>query len=615
MKSPQETEQLLEHLGRAWPADVSIVERVMGQLERDGARCESATLGRPRMKSLLAIAASVSIAIALWWNFSPAEKSLYAQALAAMENARTIHEVTKVIPSDGKPPQIGTESWCERGVGFREDWPTRIYIANQKNSWIYRKQSNLWIRSESTNINEAIDRRLDLKRTLDELKKYGFDRYPAADEQIDGRRLEAYLVTYPVIVIDPAVKPDRWRAVIMLDEKSRIVRGTGQIRLNDQWVTKRLTEWQYDVPIDRELFKPKLGDDAKIIEVGAAFDEFVNLDNAIYREDHRGIIFAIHRAERFDNDGVLVVSSVRGTPQTLAKYHPWSSGIYGLDWYIGPATNLSISPQGDSYFRIELAEARYRGIDICWWVVVPRGTNAPSYQLEPGKVKLPVGYTPWGEFAKANFTDEQGVTQHAMWDATIELPEQTITPSLDEIADGVYADMTKLAALSFRQLHMGVKPGTNTRASSNPDETTAAEYRAGTERNVMRWHEIDLEFQLTGQFTEEAQRQAARWGTPAIGVNYNPLVDDFTLAEIAKRTSIERLYLDGTRITDAGLRELAPLANLRELSLNNTPISDRGLKNLEGLTALKKLSVHATNVTPAGIAELVKAIPDMKVSD
>ena len=129
----------------------------------------------------------------------------------------------------------------------------------------------------------------------------------------------------------------------------------------------------------------------------------------------------------------------------------------------------------------------------------------------------------------------------------------------------------------------------------------------------MQWYKSDLDFQLNGQFTEEIQRDAARWGTPAIGVSYNPLVDDFTLAEIAKRTSIERLYLDGTRITDAGLRELAPLANLSELSLNDTPITDAGLKHLQGLTALEKLYLHDTQVTPAGIAELVKVIPQIEV--
>ncbi len=115
------------------------------------------------------------------------------------------------------------------------------------------------------------------------------------------------------------------------------------------------------------------------------------------------------------------------------------------------------------------------------------------------------------------------------------------------------------------------------------------------------------------------KRQSAKAGghlvSPAIGVSYSPLVNDFTLAEIAKRTSIERLYLDGTRITDQGLAELAPLKNLHDLSLINTPISDAGLKHLTALAALKELYIHGTQITPAGIAELKNAIPGLKVTD
>jgi len=150
---------------------------------------------------------------------------------------------------------------------------------------------------------------------------------------------------------------------------------------------------------------------------------------------------------------------------------------------------------------------------------------------------------------------------------------------------------------------------------------SAAQYRAGTERNVIQWYERDLEFSLNGQFTEEMKRQIQEMNRqinategPSIALDYNPLVDDFTLAEVAKRTSIQRLYLAGTRITDAGLRELAPLVNLHELSLINTPITDAGLKNLQSLTALEKLYVHGTQVTPEGIEELVKAIPQLDVA-
>ena len=260
-------------------------------------------------------------------------------------------------------------------------------------------------------------------------------------------------------------------------------------------------------------------------------------------------------------------------------------GMYFTD---GPAKNLHTSPQGNQYFRIEMASVGSQGIDLCWWVLVPRGTNAPPYEVEPGKVKLPVGYTPvgWTEYGKT-FADANGILQHETWDAVVDLPENQSPPSLGEVADSILADMSRLQAIPFRRLFLGVKPGTNVSDLRSPDEIGGAEYRAGAERNVMEWHQRDLAFQLEGQWTEEMKRQSAKAGghlvSPAIGVSYSPLVNDFTLAEIAKRTSIERLYLDGTRITDQGLAELAPLKNLHDLSLINTPISDAGLKHLTAL--------------------------------
>ena len=75
-------------MGRDWPADASIADRVMDQIESSGVRPESPAPRRTRMKSLLALAASVALATALWWIFSPVDNSLYAQALRAIENAQ-----------------------------------------------------------------------------------------------------------------------------------------------------------------------------------------------------------------------------------------------------------------------------------------------------------------------------------------------------------------------------------------------------------------------------------------------------------------------------------------------------------------------------------------------
>jgi hypothetical protein len=624
MKSSQDVEHKLERLGAEWPSEASVVDRVMRQIEAMDVQPAHPTTFRNRWRASLALAAALALVVGGWWLLSPVDNSLYAQALRAIENSHTIHSVIRALPADAKAPEVGekptgeaVESWYERGVGFRVNLPNEVRLGNTKNFWTYRKKDKLAIRTDSRNLDDLIDRELDLKRMLDEMKQLGFERFADGDETIDGQRLTAYLLTKTQNFADPAMKAGTLRGVVLLDGSSRIVRSRQEIRQGDRWVTNILIEWQYDVPIDRALFKPDFGDEVRIVDAEAAFDQFVSLDKALYQDERRGILFAIHRLERFGEHGVLVVSSVRGAPQTMEKYPLEPRRIQlGLYFADGPAKNLATSPQGNRYFRIELARVSSIGIDVCWWILVPRGTNAPPYEVEPGKVKLPLGFTPigWTDYGKT-FADEHGILQHVTWDLVTDLPEAKDAPSFDSVSQSVYADMTALSVLPFRQLFMGSKPGTNVLEVGSPDDVSVAQYRVGAARNVSEWYERDVVFQLEGQFTDEIQRSGARWGTPAISVSYNPLVNDFTLAEIGKRTSIERLYLDGTQITDSGLRELAPLKNLHELSLINTPITDAGLKHLANLPGLEKLSVHGTQVTSRGIAELVQAIPGLKVTE
>ena len=76
--------------------------------------------------------------------------------------------------------------------------------------------------------------------------------------------------------------------------------------------------------------------------------------------------------------------------------------------------------------------------------------------------------------------------------------------------------------------------------------------------------------------------------------------------EIAKLQELQGLYLEGTRITDAGLKELAKLQNLKGLSLEDTKITDAGLKNVARLENLQDLWLHNTSITDVGLKEVAK---------
>ena len=307
------------------------------------------------------------------------------------------------------------------------------------------------------------------------------------------------------------------------------------------------------------------------------------------------------------------MSSVRGTADTLTKYPLTRRPIGpGLIFAQGPAVNYEASPQGDGYFRIDLARTDHQGVNVCWWVLVPRGTSPTHFDVAPGKVKLPVGVTPHGEFAKANFADKDGVIHHLTWDIVIDLPRPEHLPPLDAVAKHVYADLSSLEAIPFRQLDMGVKD--DSQQLIEPDKTTAAAFSEAVAAHIRMWHERDVEFQLEGQFEAKfalQHQQPEDW--PAIGLSNEPTVDNATLARLAKHASLKRLYLDGTAITDEGLKQLVDLKELRTLNLAHTSITDLGLIQLEGLSALRKLDVQGAKVTPEGIARLKAAIPALQI--
>ena len=54
-------------------------------------------------------------------------------------------------------------------------------------------------------------------------------------------------------------------------------------------------------------------------------------------------------------------------------------------------------------------------------------------------------------------------------------------------------------------------------------------------------------------------------------------------------TELEVLYLDGTKITDAGLEHIHDLPRLRFVTLDNTRVTGTGFRHFKGLPHLHRL--------------------------
>jgi hypothetical protein len=86
---------------------------------------------------------------------------------------------------------------------------------------------------------------------------------------------------------------------------------------------------------------------------------------------------------------------------------------------------------------------------------------------------------------------------------------------------------------------------------------------------------------------------------------FNPLPwTDDDLVGLEGMPKLQRLRLDGTRITDHGLKHLVGLSNLTHLSLRDTEISDAGVEHLGRLKQLKSLDLWNTRITDAGLVHL-----------
>lgn len=102
-------------------------------------------------------------------------------------------------------------------------------------------------------------------------------------------------------------------------------------------------------------------------------------------------------------------------------------------------------------------------------------------------------------------------------------------------------------------------------------------------------------------------------GKPVTVVNFatTPAADD-ALANLKGLDKLQKLTLNGTKITDAGLEHLKGLAGLQKLYLVDTKVGDAGLEHLKGLAGLQVLSLVGTQVTDAGLEHL-KGLSNLQI--
>lgn len=506
MNSHDEVEKMLEQLGSAWPPGDSVAEGVLRAIGSDPPQRAPQPVKSRRIKRFLALAASIAAVLVLGWLVWP-DRSLYGQARNAVHKARTFQMIV-TAPADGKKPEQRFMALSyERGVGFREEYPSEIALGNAEKSWRYLKDAKLALESRGNSIRDLVDRVLD-SEVGNALKNAKYERYKEGDQLLDGQTCQAYLLTKVEPQSDVELRAGKRRMVLLLDDRLRIVRIKTEMRSGDRWITRVISDWRYDVPIDRALFEPRFGADVRVVDADAAFDQFVDLKKAAHREEQRGLWYAIHQVKRFEGGGIFVVSSVRGTDATLQKYPLTRRNLGRLGVMVdGPANQMlrNLNPSdctslhpldpSDSLrgWTVELASVDHQGINVKWWVAVPLPNPPPGvkpFDAGEGKVKIRAGINSWNcPYGKdSGFQDADGVMQPLIWDIELAVPKPKSLPTLEAIARQVYADVKGLDGVTFKYLNMGNRDLHGGTPPSDLNKITAADFAAAAEDDV-RWHE------------------------------------------------------------------------------------------------------------------------------
>lgn len=489
MKSRADVEDVLEELGRDWPADESIADGVLRGLDSIPPRpAEKPARGRGRgVRRVLLVTASVAVCAALWWA-SPSHSTVYARTRDAILRARSFQMTTRWFgEGDGRDRLTLTMAY-ERGVGFREDWPDEMSLGNHEGAWHYRKGAKLAVKTKGPGISRMVDRFLDheLGRIFADVS---YERYAAQDQVIDGQPCEAWLITNPRYKVVGDVDADRQRSIVLKDKQSRILRTIIEVRPLEQWIARADIELKYDVPLDAALFQADFPEDVRVVDADSAFEHFIDLEHAIYLEDRRGLWYAIHHAERTENGGLFFVTSVRGTDSTLKKYplteRPLTRGKIFID---GPADQYPGSQDpGIRGNVIQLAAVDHQGINVSWWILIPVvPTDRTPFDAGEGKVKVPAGFRPLGPFGRENFTDADGVTHPAKWEIQLPLPKAASLSSLDAISKRVYGDLESFEGVPFRFPNMRYR-GLMLVNFNDFDKTTPAEFAEAVADEVQWW--------------------------------------------------------------------------------------------------------------------------------
>ena len=307
-----------------------------------------------------AIAAMLVVGVLIGLSlFGGGQQSLYAQVRAAAKNVTTIHVVSTEYRRD--QPVLSRETWFQRGVGYhlREsagDWE-RIDIQARDAAWLYEPGASIAARQapyRSVDDLGALD--LDDLVEIEQLFKHNPTRDPKSDKEVEGERWPCY-----------SLQDDGTVVRVWLDADRRV----REYEAHDDGRPRMTGRVEYDIPIDRKLFAFDPPEGVQVVEPRQFLAHSYRLEEALFKRETAGQVFAVHEVKRIDDKWAWMVCSSRLTDenhQALAIDRPFCyfGQIDALaDWGranhepIGSPVDIGTARAGDITVRWYLLGARY----------------------------------------------------------------------------------------------------------------------------------------------------------------------------------------------------------------------------------------------------------------
>ena len=398
--------------------------------------------------TLLATAVTITMAVLLVGG----EGSVYAQAIAAIGKARSIHVVALTFDSEGNLTGDRDEVWYDARRGVREQLThphvKRTRIDDGTYEWLYRHEANTLVKGPSR---DPLGMIKDVLEPLKMLEKHGYK----LDDSISAPK---GLPNCRVYVSERNWDGLQWREWFWINDQDRLMRIEDYRKLEGEWQLNEQIDLQYDVAIAEERFRASFPD-ARLIDRTAPMKPFT-ADSMVASAEKLGIVIGIHDVHRLENDSVFVMSTSRPTDEVIKRLGKVDTSRYGNSAVYGDyqwGTNGRRLPDHtwqEGVYPINIARWSNGGVGY-HWVLLLRANRMINKDNT-----MPIGLHIYARGKWQDALKKEGkpwYESQATDVMTIPVPEPT--NSLDDVLDGVYQQILTMGdgTRSSPVLNMGSK--------------------------------------------------------------------------------------------------------------------------------------------------------------